>query len=147
MHRSECFDVVIIGGGPAGASAAITLAEKGFRIAIVERSSYNTRRIGETLPPSIRHPLSRLGLWQNFLEDKHLESFAIRSSWSISEAYERNHIFDPYGSGWHVDRAKFDIMLMIAAKEIGADIFTQSNITHISHEEGQGWRIIIVKDE
>jgi flavin-dependent dehydrogenase len=142
---SGYFDVIIIGGGPAGTAAAIKFLEKGFRTAIIERSSYDLRRIGETLPPSIRNPLTKLGLWKSFLADDHIESFAILSAWGTPEAYERQHIFDPYGTGWHVDRARFDRMLVRAANKLGATIYTQSRITHVARIETRGWIIAIQK--
>jgi flavin-dependent dehydrogenase len=48
---SEDFDVVILGGGAAGSAAAIQLAQRGFEVALLERSRYGGRRVGETLPP------------------------------------------------------------------------------------------------
>ena len=44
-------DLLIIGGGPAGAAAAITAAHIGWRVALVERTTYDDVRIGETFAP------------------------------------------------------------------------------------------------
>lgn len=51
-------DVAIIGGGPAGCAAAISLALSGLRVALLERTSYGPARVGETLPPAVQ-PLLR----------------------------------------------------------------------------------------
>ena len=112
MTLSESFDLVIIGGGPAGAAAAITLASKGFRIAIIERSNYSMLRIGETLPPSISRFLIDLGVWNLFLKGDHIKSFAIRSAWGSKKLHDSIHIYNPYGSGWHINRTRFDEMLI-----------------------------------
>src|SRR4051794_38315138 len=45
------YDVIIIGGGPAGASAAITLAQAGRRALVLERDKFPRFHIGESLLP------------------------------------------------------------------------------------------------
>jgi flavin-dependent dehydrogenase len=147
MCLIESFDVIIIGGGPAGASAAITLARRGFRTVIIERSTYPKPRIGETLPPLIRSLLITLGVWQQFLKDNHLKSFAFRSAWGKAEPQDSNHIFNPYGCGWHVDRASFDHMLARAAVGVGAKLLTQCHIKHFSESQRSGWEIVIQQDK
>src|SRR5688500_17861156 len=42
-HRK--YDVVVLGGGPAGATAGLMLAKAGWRVAIVERSSFPRRKV------------------------------------------------------------------------------------------------------
>jgi 2-polyprenyl-6-methoxyphenol hydroxylase-like FAD-dependent oxidoreductase len=56
------FDVVVIGGGPAGTAVALALVTQGVSVLVVERSNYQQLRFGETLPPEIQPTLSRLGL-------------------------------------------------------------------------------------
>ena len=143
MASSESFDVIIIGGGPTGAAAAITLASRGFHIAVIERSAYSTPRVGETLPPAIRSSLINLGIWQRFLEDGHIESFAIRSAWGNPEPRESDHICNPYGSGWHVDRVRFDRMLATAASNAGAILITQARIKHLSQHHRCSWEMAV----
>ncbi len=63
LPRSDC-DVVILGGGPAGAAVAITLARAGHSVVVIEKSHYDQVRIGETLPPRARlltHESRRMG--------------------------------------------------------------------------------------
>jgi flavin-dependent dehydrogenase len=146
MASSEFFDVIIIGGGPAGSAAAISLQHHGFRSALIERSAYCSPRVGETLPPAI-HPLLRsLGVWQQFLSDGHIESFAIRSAWGSSEPRESYSICNPYGSGWHVDRARFDSMLAKAAANAGTILLTQARITHLSQDQMSGWQLAVLQN-
>jgi flavin-dependent dehydrogenase len=147
MNLSESFDVVVIGGGPAGAAGAITLAHRGFRVAIVERSNYSTPRVGETLPPAIRSTLISLGVWQRFLADGHIESIAIRSAWGASEPYESNNICNPYGSGWHVDRTSFDRMLVIAAANAGAVLVAHARIMNLSQDQTSGWKVALLQHD
>ena len=51
-------DILIIGGGPAGSTAAILLAEKGYRVVVLEKARHPRFHIGESLLPA-RLPVSR----------------------------------------------------------------------------------------
>lgn len=137
---SAYFDVAVIGGGPAGCAAAIALGERGFSIALVEKTQYSHIRIGETLPPAARIPLTRLGVWQRFLEDEHAPSPANISAWGEDQLSESHFIFNPYGNGWHLDRARFDAMLSQAAENAGAHIWKTTRAKDWRIEQG-AWRI------
>jgi flavin-dependent dehydrogenase len=121
-------DVVVLGGGPAGAAAAITLARAGRSVVILEKSQYESTRIGETLPPAARVSLERLGVWDEFLAAGHLPSPAVLSAWGEEDLHESPHLFNAYGHGWHLDRARFDTMLADAASRAGAHLCCGAHI-------------------
>ncbi|HYI12905.1 MAG TPA: tryptophan 7-halogenase [Thermoanaerobaculia bacterium] len=114
------FDVVIAGAGPAGATAALCLARAGAAVALVDPFAERGIRVGESLAPAIREPLGLLGLWDRFAAAGHRPAYAIRSAWGSAEPQDQDHIFNPHGNGWHVDRRAFDRMLVEAAEEAGA---------------------------
>jgi 2-polyprenyl-6-methoxyphenol hydroxylase-like FAD-dependent oxidoreductase len=65
----ESYDVVILGGGPAGAATALSLRSHApdLSVALIEQTNYHATRIGETLPPAVRPLLETIGVWQAFL--------------------------------------------------------------------------------
>ncbi|WP_224242430.1 tryptophan 7-halogenase [Hyalangium gracile] len=111
MSSARC-DVAILGGGPAGAGVALALrACTGLSVALIERSDYHAPRIGETLPPDSRTLLTRLGVWSAFLQGGHLPSKGTSSCWGSPELGFNDYLMSPWGSGWHLDRTRFDQLL------------------------------------
>ncbi len=119
MHA---IDVAIVGAGPAGCATALALRQRGHSCLLVERARDAPARVGETLPPAACRPLAALGVWDSFIASAHLPSVAIRSAWGSSETHEREFIYDPYGNGWHLDRARFDALLLAQAQAAGAEL-------------------------
>ena len=138
-------DVVVFGGGPAGAAAARVLAERGYSTVVVEQSDYGDARIGETLPPAIEPLLQRLGYWDRFVADNHSPSAGIRSAWGREELYTKDFIFNPYGMGWHVQRNRFDSMLASAAEDAGASVYRGAEVVLCVQDNDRNWQVEIRK--
>ena len=58
----DAYDVVVVGGGPAGATAAAIIAEAGFETLLVEREKVPRFHVGESLMPETYWTLKRLGI-------------------------------------------------------------------------------------
>ena len=113
----------MFGAGPAGAAAALALARQGLRVALVDQQRPAAINVGETVPPTIKRSLARLGIWATFLAARHQRSAGMVVSWGKDEPYENEFIYNPYGCGWHLNREAFDQMLVSAAKEAGTTIY------------------------
>ena len=106
------FDVVILGGGPAGCATALALARLGtFRVLVVEAGHYDAVRIGESIPPDTRVVLAQLGVWEDFLKEAHESCLGSCSSWGDDALGYNDFLFNPLGNGWHLDRRRFDAFL------------------------------------
>jgi flavin-dependent dehydrogenase len=79
-------------------------------------------RIGETIPPDTRVPLQRLGLWERVLDDGHEPCLGSCSAWGSDIVGYNDFLLNPYGNGWHLDRRRFDALLLAAAETGGAAI-------------------------
>ena len=60
--RASTCDVLVIGGGPAGSTAAALLAERGYRVTLLEKAHHPRFHIGESLLPATLPLLERLGV-------------------------------------------------------------------------------------
>ncbi|MGW5719908.1 NAD(P)/FAD-dependent oxidoreductase [Amycolatopsis sp. NPDC003865] len=120
------FDVVVLGGGPAGTATALRLARGGAKVALYEPSRYVRMRLGETLASSVAPLLRELGAWDAFVALGSLPSFRTSSAWGSGAVAVRPSLLDAYGHGWHVDRVRFDRMLADAAAEAGVAVLNHA---------------------
>lgn len=116
------FDAAIVGGGPAGATVALCLARRGWRVCLFEATRFDGERYGETLPPEVNPLLRELGVFDEFRALAPLESPGIVSIWGGPPS-EQDYLCNRHGPGWHVDRNRFDQMLCRQAAAAGATWF------------------------
>jgi flavin-dependent dehydrogenase len=133
----QIYDVVIFGGGPAGAAAAVALRARGLSVALFCKPQPNRPMVGETVPPSIVRPLAKLGLWDAFKQSGHLETPGTLVAWGRDQFYENDFLFSPYGPGWHLDRLRFDGMLLSAAIDAGCRVIKTSAIGCVRNSRGE----------
>jgi flavin-dependent dehydrogenase len=133
------FDIVIIGGGPAGTATAIHLVQEGLSVLVLEASSYDRRRHGETLPPTITARLKRLNVLESFLREGSRPAAGIVSVWGSPRPHVNDFLFGVQGSGWQVDRSAFDKMLADHAVTAGAALWTSSRLLSGPLWNGKGW--------
>ena len=129
-------DVAIIGGGPAGTAAALTLLRYSkLRPVVIERTSYEGWRIGETVSPGVLPLLSYLGAESVLTAQGQRRAYATSAAWGSAEVLSRDFLFTGGGDAWHLDRARFDRALAELVEERGGAVLTESVVTRV---EGGG---------
>lgn len=121
-------DVVIIGAGPSGSSAASLLCQKGYKVMIIERQHFPRFSIGESLLPQSMVFLEEAKLLDNIKAHVATEHFQfkdgarfLRGTETAYYNFTEKFTAGP-GTTWQVRRASFDHLLAQGAMEQGAEI-------------------------
>lgn len=144
---ATAYDVAVIGAGPAGAATALQLARAGCRVLLIERSTFDAPRVGESLAPSVQPLLVELGVWDRFLALGPLPCWGTRSVWGAAEPQVHSHLMSPYGCGWHVDRLRFDRLLAEAAVAAGATLLAGVRLGDCVEQRDGAWRLTVCGGE
>jgi flavin-dependent dehydrogenase len=116
-------DVVVVGGGPAGAAAAIACATRGLSVILCERERPGRDRPGETLHPGIEPLLRQLGVADRLAQAVGARHAGIWVEWGGPRRFEAFGA-DTSGpwNGFQVWRADFDALLLARAQEVGVEV-------------------------
>jgi 2-polyprenyl-6-methoxyphenol hydroxylase-like FAD-dependent oxidoreductase len=112
----------------AASVTAMLLARAGKSCVILERGDDSGDKPGESLPPSARPLLEQLGLWDALEADGHRPCHGNRSRWGSDVVEELPFVFSPYGHGWHLDRRRFERLLI---SRCGAERRTGTRVVEV----------------
>ncbi len=120
------YDCIVIGGGPAGATAATVLADHGRRVLVLERHRFPRHHVGESLMPQSYATFKRIGM----LEKLRASNSPVKESVQFVSASGRESqpffFFDrdpaEWSRTWQVRRDEFDQMMLDNAADHGAEI-------------------------
>lgn len=126
MNNQENYDVIVIGGGPAGSTAATLIAQNGQRVLLLERDAEPTFKIGESLIPATYWTFKRLGMLNRLRKSHFPQKYSVQFYSRTGKASAPFYFFEtnPHESSvtWQVLRSEFDQMLLDNASENGVDV-------------------------
>lgn len=144
MEQIEYFDVVIVGGGPAGATAALRLLQLGYRVALVEQHVFPRPQIGESLSPGIWNLLQYLDAAHILDCDLYFHGLDASVIWETKEV---QHVpGNSRGPGVMVDRGKFDHDLLQLAVSQGLYLYQPAKFESCVQSDGR-WCLTIRRAE
>ncbi|HEX7416912.1 MAG TPA: NAD(P)/FAD-dependent oxidoreductase [Steroidobacteraceae bacterium] len=140
----EC-DVLVIGGGPAGSSAATVLAERGHRVVLLEKTHHPRFHIGESLLPANLPLFERLGV-ADAVKAIGMQKWGAEF---VSPWDGRQQVFE-FAEGWNkslpfayqVRRSELDEILIRRAAQQGANVIEGCRVRDVELlPAGQGVRV------
>jgi len=141
----EKFDAVIVGAGPAGSAAAISLARKGYSIALIDKEKFPREKLcGDFINP-VNWPILRdLGVDNQVLSFEHEKVTAFRIT-ACSGEYAQTRLpaqnrGPEFGLG--LSRRRFDLALLRKAERDGAVVLQGCRIKSLEREP-QGWKLLL----
>ena len=129
-------DVLVIGGGPAGSTAAALLAKQGLDVTLLERERFPRYHIGESLLPSCLPILDLLGVGEKVAKAGFQYKGGVHFEWG-SETWEFDFSFLPPGQhhSWQVSRADFDALLFDHAGDVGVDVHDGIEVREVAWDD------------
>lgn len=124
--------IAIIGGGPAGTTAAILLAKSGFKVTLFEKDRHPRYHVGESGILSLPAILDLLDLKER------VEQLGTKKKGGVFFDWHERWLINWGDSGqytYHVIRSEFDYLLLTRAKECGVEVLEEASVKEVFFED------------
>ena len=124
MNTNNNFDVIVMGGGPAGSSVAGILAREGRKVIVFEKEIFPRHHIGESLMTDTYWTFRRLGVLEKLKASPFVRKYSVQFANSAGKESRPFYFFEAVhhesAVTWQITRAQFDHLLIDHAAEQGA---------------------------
>jgi flavin-dependent dehydrogenase len=133
-------DVLVVGGGPAGAAAAAGARAEGLDVELMHAGPGKRPTPGESLPPGTQAVLDDIFGHATLDPERHRPSFGNRSAWGQAALEATDFMNNPFGHGWHVDRRALDRSLLERVRLRGVRVSSGARVADQTWA-GDVWRV------
>jgi flavin-dependent dehydrogenase len=124
--NNNTYDVIVMGGGPAGSSVASMLSREGRQVILFEKEVFPRHHIGESLMTDTYWTFRRMGLLEKLRESPFIRKFSVQFANAAGKESRPFYFFESVhhesAVTWQVTRAKFDELLINHAADQGARV-------------------------
>jgi len=135
METKNKYDVIVIGGGPAGSTVASILAREGRKVVLFEKERFPRHHIGESLMTDTYLTFERMGLLDKMKASPFVRKYSVQFANPAGKESRPFYFFEALhhesAVTWQITRAQFDLMLIEHAGEQGADVHQETQIKRV----------------
>ncbi len=143
------YDVIVVGGGPAGSTIASILAREGRSVVLFEKEEFPRHHIGESLMTDTYWTFERMGLLEKLKASPFVRKYSVQFANSAGRESRPFYFFEAMhhesAVTWQVTRAVFDKMLIEHAADQGATVHQGSAVNEVLFDRAQGDRAVGVE--
>jgi geranylgeranyl reductase family protein len=139
MGNNNNFDVIVMGGGPAGSTIASILSREGRSVVLFEKEEFPRHHIGESLMTDTYFTFQRMGLLEKLKASPFVRKYSVQFANTAGKESRPFYFFEAMhhesAVTWQVTRAVFDKMLIEHAAEQGAVVHQGTAVKQVLFEE------------
>jgi flavin-dependent dehydrogenase len=143
--------VIVIGGGPAGATVSTLIAQAGYRVKLFERERFPRFHIGESLIPETYWVLRRLKMLDKMKRSQFIKKYSVQfvgSNGKLSEPfYFLDHKPHECSQTWQVLRSEFDQLMLENAAEQGVEVHQGVRVLDVVFEKDRAVGVKLLRED
>lgn len=118
-------DVVVIGGGPAGSTAANLLAQNGYEVVLLDQARHPRNTVGESVLPHVWKYIDEVGATEDIKKAAFIHKSGGTAIWRGVVRQTALADFGFTGPSLHVERDEFDEILLRVSQRKGVQVFEE----------------------
>jgi flavin-dependent dehydrogenase len=135
MDMKTKYDVIVIGGGPAGSTISSILSREGKSVVLFEKERFPRHHIGESLMTDTYFTFQRMGLLEKMKSSPFVRKYSVQFANPAGKESRPFYFFEAMhheaAVTWQVTRAQFDLMLIEHAADQGAEVYQETQIKRV----------------
>jgi flavin-dependent dehydrogenase len=145
------YDVIVIGGGPAGSTASTLMAQHDLNVVLFERETFPRFHIGESLIPETYWVLKRLNMLPKMQQSHFVKKYSVQFVNAAGKLSAPFYFWDnkPHecSQTWQVVRSEFDKMMLDNAREYGVEVHEATRVVDVLFEGDRAVGVTIQNGE
>jgi flavin-dependent dehydrogenase len=145
------YDVIVMGGGPAGSTLASILAREGRSVILFEKEVFPRHHIGESLMTDTYWTFERMGILEKLRKSPFVRKYSVQFANSAGKESRPFYFFEAIhhesAVTWQVTRSEFDKLLLDHAEELGAVVHQGTTVKQVLFDGDQATGVeVLMKD-